>query len=461
MDIPKTVMLKAKVLLPRPLPSYPQRLAKQKNENQFKKFIEMIKILSINMPLVEDLEQMPGYAKFMKDLVTKKRSMDCETIKMTHQVRAIVQSMASKLEDPGTFTIPCTIGSVDFAKALCDLGESINLMPYSIFKTLGIGQPRATSMRLQMADRTMKRPLATGKALVDVKVGERTFWVGDEKVVFHVYKSMRQPNSNEMFSFVDLVTEVIVDDTSAMINVDDPLEAVLLNHDVTEDEGLKNSTNKSLNRGTSRIGVESFASTPQVDATLEVLQRKKKAIGWTLVDIRGISPSFACTRLYLRMMPNPPWKIKGGYNQILIAPEDQEKATFTYLYGTFSFIQMPFGLCNAPATFQWCMMAVFTNMVEDLLEVFMDDFSVERGAFLGMRHSTEGLSKTSPRWCMKAFELLKYRLTTTPIITAPNWSLPFELMCDASDVAVGAVLGQKVNKMFHLVYYASKTMNDA
>ncbi|XP_070036053.1 uncharacterized protein [Nicotiana tomentosiformis] len=173
---------------------------------------------------------MSAYAKFMQDLVMKKRSMNCETIKMTHQVSAIVHSMAPKLEDPGTFTIPCTIGSADLAKALCDLGESINLMPYSVFKTLGIGKPRPTSMRLQMADRTMKKPLgiiddvlvrvdkfilpadfvilnyevdyevpiilgrpflATWKALINVEDGELTFRVGDEKVVFHVCKSMR------------------------------------------------------------------------------------------------------------------------------------------------------------------------------------------------------------------------------------------------------------------------------
>ncbi|XP_070005650.1 uncharacterized protein [Nicotiana sylvestris] len=157
-DIPKMVVPKDKAHLPSPPPPYPQRLAKQNNENQFKKFIEMMKILSINVPLVEALEQMLGYAKFIKDLVTKKRSMDCETIEMTHQVSAIVHLMASKLEDPDAFTIPCTIGSADFAKALCDLGASINLMPYYVFKTLVIGQSRATSMRLQMANRTMKRP---------------------------------------------------------------------------------------------------------------------------------------------------------------------------------------------------------------------------------------------------------------------------------------------------------------
>ncbi|XP_070007553.1 uncharacterized protein [Nicotiana sylvestris] len=220
---------------------------------------------------------MPGYAKFIKDLVTKKRSMNCEMIKMTHQVSAIVHSMAPKLEDPGAFTIPCTIGNADFLKALCDLGASINLMPYSVFKMLGIGQPIPTSMRLKMVDRTMKRPLgiiydvlvrvdkfilladfvildckvdyevliilgrpflATGKALVDVEVGELTFRVGDENVVFHVCKLMRHPNSNEVCSFVDLVTEVIVEDTSVVINVEDPFKAVLLNYDVDEKEVL-------------------------------------------------------------------------------------------------------------------------------------------------------------------------------------------------------------------------------
>ncbi|XP_070011520.1 uncharacterized protein [Nicotiana sylvestris] len=157
--------------------------------------------------------------------------------------------MTPKLEDPGAFTIPCTIGSADFAKALCDRGASINLMPYAVFKTLGIRQPRSTSMRLQMEDRTMKRPLgiivdvlvrvdkfilpadfvildcevdyevpiilgrpflATGKALVDVEAGVLTFQVGKEKVVFHVCKSMRQLNSNEVCSLVDLVMGVIV-----------------------------------------------------------------------------------------------------------------------------------------------------------------------------------------------------------------------------------------------------------
>ena len=70
-----------------------------------------------------------------------------------------------------------------------------------------------------------------------------------------------------------------------------------------------------------------------------------------------------------------------GYNHIAIAPEDQEKTTFTCPYGTFAYRRMPFGLCNAPATFQRCMMAIFTDLVEEIMDVFMDDFSVYGNSF--------------------------------------------------------------------------------
>ena len=65
-----------------------------------------------------------------------------------------------------------------------------------------------------------------------------------------------------------------------------------------------------------------------------------------------------------------------GYNQIEIALEDQEKTTFTCPFSTFAYQRMPFGLCNAPATFQRCMLSIFSDMVERFLEIFMDDFSV-------------------------------------------------------------------------------------
>ena len=69
------------------------------------------------------------------------------------------------------------------------------------------------------------------------------------------------------------------------------------------------------------------------------------------------------------------------YNQIAIAPEDQEKITFTCPYGTFAFRRMPFGLCNALATFQRCMVSMFSDLVEEVMEIFMDDFTFYRSSF--------------------------------------------------------------------------------
>ncbi|PHT40145.1 hypothetical protein CQW23_18999 [Capsicum baccatum] len=120
----------------------------------------MLKQLTINVPLVEALEQMPGYAKFMKDILTKKWAASYDLADNVHYCSAIAtRSLVQKKADPGAFTIPCTIGSLDFAKAFCDLGASINLMPLSIYRKLGLGDPTSTNMRLVMADRSVKRPV--------------------------------------------------------------------------------------------------------------------------------------------------------------------------------------------------------------------------------------------------------------------------------------------------------------
>ncbi|GKE22294.1 reverse transcriptase domain-containing protein [Tanacetum coccineum] len=182
---------------------------------------------------------------------------------------------------------------------------------------------------------------------------------------------------------------------------------------------------------------------------------------------------------------------------------------------------MPFELCNAPATFQRCMLAMFHDMIEESVEVFMDDFFVFGNSFdtclnnldkmlqrckdahlvlnwekchfmvkegIVLRHKvysaglevdkaknryfskiarpiTKLLEKDTPfefdDECQKAFESLKEKLTCAPVIVSPNWNLPFKLMCDASDFAVGSVLGQKDSKNFHPIYFARKTLNSA
>ncbi|GKC77218.1 reverse transcriptase domain-containing protein [Tanacetum coccineum] len=222
--------------------------------------------------------------------------------------------------------------------------------------------------------------------------------------------------------------------------------------------------------------------------------------------------------------------------KIPIDLQDQEKTTFTCLYGTFAYRRMPFGLCNAPGTFERCMMAIFHHMIEEIMEVFMDDFSVfgdsfssclshldkmlkrcrdtnlvlnwekchfmvKEGIVLGHKISKSGievdkakvdviaklphptsvkgvrsflghagfyrrfiqdfskitrpmthlLEKDTPfifsKECIEAFEIFKKKLTEAPILVAPDWNLPFEIMCNASDFAVGAVLGQRAENL--------------
>ena len=239
-----------------------------------------------------------------------------------------------------------------------------------------------------------------------------------------------------------------------------------------------------------------------------------------------------------------------GYNQIAITPEDQEKTTFTCPYGTFAFRRMPFGLCNALATFQRCMMSMFSDLVEEVMEIFMDDFTVYGSSFeqclsnletvlqrckdkqlalnlekchfmvtegivLGHKIYATGLEVDQSKIsiiktlappttvkgirsflghagfyrrfikdfskiarplcrllekdtkfnfddsCKDAFEEIKIRLVQAPIIAAPDWDQEFEVMCDTSDFAMGAVLGQRKEKIFRAIYYASRTFNEA
>ena len=110
--------------------------------------------MHINIPFVEVLEQMPNYMKFFKDiLVRKRRHGEFETIALTQECSHILQSkILQKLKDLESFTISCSIRTKYNGKALCDLGASINLMPLSVFKQLGVGEVRPTTVTLQLAD---------------------------------------------------------------------------------------------------------------------------------------------------------------------------------------------------------------------------------------------------------------------------------------------------------------------
>ncbi|XP_058759898.1 uncharacterized protein LOC131633204 [Vicia villosa] len=154
---------KEKEVEPKPtikLPFPTRNKKKGQHEKNFEKFLEMFKKIELNIPVLEALEQMPTYAKFMKDIISKKRTTDRDPIILTETCSAILQGMKIpvKKKDRGSVTIPCTIGDRSFKKALIDLGASVSLMPLSIYKRLGIGKVQDTRMTLQFADHSVKRP---------------------------------------------------------------------------------------------------------------------------------------------------------------------------------------------------------------------------------------------------------------------------------------------------------------
>ncbi|XP_016488555.1 uncharacterized protein LOC107808535 [Nicotiana tabacum] len=233
-------------IVTRPPPPCPQRLQKQKDDAMYKKFLDILSQVRVNLPLVKILQEVPKYARYLRDIVAnKRRHTEFETIALIEECGARVQSkLPPKLKDPGCFTIPLSLGKQEVGRALCDLGASINLMPSSLFKQLGLGVLKPTTITLQLADRSlviperiiedvlvqvgkfilladfivldyeadekvhiiMGRPfLATGGALIDVRKGKLKMRVGDEKITFNVYKALNLPKHYEDLCMITAV----------------------------------------------------------------------------------------------------------------------------------------------------------------------------------------------------------------------------------------------------------------
>ena len=236
-----------------PIP-YPQRLKKGKLEKQFAKFIDIFKKLHINIPFLEALENMPSYVKFMKKiLASKKKLEEYGTIALTEECSAILQKkLPLKLQDPGSFDIPFSIGNMIYGKSLCDLGASIDLMLFSMFKRLKLGDPKSTTISLQLADRSYQHPrgiienvlvkgskfvlpadfvildmeednsvaiilgrpfLATGKSQINVQEGELKLRVQGDEITFHVFQPMKHPDDDPNEDISELhYTEILQGD---------------------------------------------------------------------------------------------------------------------------------------------------------------------------------------------------------------------------------------------------------
>ena len=144
-------------------PPFPQVLRKKKNHVNQTEMLEVLRQVKVNIPLLDMIKQVPTYAKFLKDLCTVKKGLNVnKKAFLTEQVSAIIGNKTPvKYKDPGCPTISVNIGGISVEKALLDLGASVNLLPYSMYKRLGLGELKPTSITLSLADRSIKIPKGT------------------------------------------------------------------------------------------------------------------------------------------------------------------------------------------------------------------------------------------------------------------------------------------------------------
>ncbi|XP_061365660.1 uncharacterized protein LOC133308946 [Gastrolobium bilobum] len=249
---------------------YPQRLKQEIQKQHYARFLDIFKKLQINIPFAEALENMSHYAKFMKDLLSKKRKLkDGETVALTEECSALIQKkLPPKLKDPGSFSIPIAIGNVEVGKELCDLGVSINLMPLTVRRALGINTLKDTNLIQHLADRSIKRPegvledvlvkvdkfifpvdfvildmekedtesplllgrpfLATARSLIDVEQGKPMLRVNEEIVTIDVFEAIKHPVDVDDCFRIDVIQEVVEEVTGE--------EDLLLEEDKCKDE---------------------------------------------------------------------------------------------------------------------------------------------------------------------------------------------------------------------------------
>nr|XP_027086604.1 uncharacterized protein LOC113708340 [Coffea arabica] len=471
-------------------PPFPSRLEKSKKQDKEKEILEVFRKVEINIPLLDAIKQVPKYAKFLRDLcVNRRRLRGDERVIVGKNVSAVLQrKLPPKCGDPGMFTIPCKIGNTVIRRAMLDLGASINVMPKSIYASLKLGPLKETGIIIQLADRTN----AYLDGLVEdvlVKVNDLVF-----PADFYVLDmdDDHSPDPSPLLlgrPFMSTAqTKIDVNKVQEVFETDgrDELETTTKRYEVLPiftpephqrvlpsvvqapvlelkplPEHLKYAylgDNETL-----PVIISSALSKTQEEKLIRVLREHKEAIGWTIADIKGINPAICIHRIRLEDDAKPVRCIET--NLVL----NWEKCHFMVEHGiVLGHIVSSKGIEVDKAKIDIISALPYPASVREVRSFlghagfyrrFIKDFS-KIGAPLFQLLQKDVAFEFDDK-CERAFNKLKELLTSPPIIQPPDWNLPFEIMCEASDHAVGAVLGQRVGKAAHVIYYASRALNGA
>nr|XP_009799831.1 PREDICTED: uncharacterized protein LOC104245836 [Nicotiana sylvestris] len=488
-------------LVARPPPPFPQRLQKLRDNAAYKNFLDILKEVHINISLVDILQEVPKYAKYIKDIVANKRRLtEFETVALTEEHSSRIQGkLLQKLKDPGSFTIRISIGKYDVGQ-------------------LGLCEPCPTTVILQLADRSLAHP---DGVIEDVLVQVGSFIFSADFIILDYEPDQEVPFILEC-PFLATGRAVINVCEGKMTmrgfkkfeELDMPVILTLPRPSIEEAPKLELKQLPAHlryaylgNSKTLPVIISSSLTSTQEEKLLRVLCEHKKAIGWTIADIKGISPSFCMHKIFLKDGHRPSMEQQRSLNPIM--KEVLKKEVIMFLDADYRRLNKATRKDHFPHPFIDQMLDRNKSGTE------LGKVSLEEGIVLGHRVSrrdievdkvkVEAVEKLPPHIsmkgvrsflrhagfyqrfikdfskiatslckllekdvtfnfddaCLKEFKELKKKLVTAPIIVAPDLSFPFELMCDVSDLGIGAVLGQRTDKVFYSIYYASKTLDDA
>nr|GEZ62056.1 reverse transcriptase domain-containing protein [Tanacetum cinerariifolium] len=363
---------------PKPLIPYPSRLNNQKLQdkmnNQMLKFLQNFQRLHFDLSFVDALLHIPKFASTFKSLLSNKEKLfELESTPLNENfLKMLLKKLSKKLGDPNKFLIPFDFLELEECLALVDLDASINLMPLSVWKKISLLE--LTPTRGDFILEEIKTFLCTPNELSNLDDD----YYNTEGDILYLEKLLNEdpslnlpPMKNKDLKQVDV--------TMTKPSIEEPPKLELKDLPFHLEYAFLEGTNKLP------VIISKELKDEEKTTLLKVLKLHKRAIAWKISNIKGIDPHF-CTHKILMKDDFKPTdqhqrRVYPKIHEIPINLQDQEKTTFTFPYETFDYRRMPFGLCNAPGTFQRCMMAIFHEMIKETMKVFIDDFSVFGDSF--------------------------------------------------------------------------------